>query len=156
MSSLQMNSYNHMPEKKALSQKNNLDIRRTLQPLPRYLKRSTNGNGQRIKGWSSMSLITHYYSKNSKQTESLVLSMHGFLATLPTESSLSNVTGLTQWENCHPWSLPRIHTRPNPFLYTHQWRSVNNTRELRVSLRWRRWNSSIKSYPWNRSSQNKF
>ena len=46
----------------------------------------------RIKGWSSMSLITHYYSKNSKQTESLVLSMHGFLATLPTESSLSNVT----------------------------------------------------------------
>ena len=24
---------------------------------------------------------------------------------------------------------------PSPFLYTHQWRSVNNTRELRVSLR---------------------
>ena len=50
MSSLQMNSYNHMPEKTALSQKNNLHIRRTLQPLSRYLKWSTNGNGQMIKG----------------------------------------------------------------------------------------------------------
>ena len=28
-----------------------------------------------------MSLITHYYSKNPKQTESLVLSMHAFIAT---------------------------------------------------------------------------
>ena len=30
-------------------------------------------------------------TKNSKQTESLVLGMHGFVATLPTEGSLSNV-----------------------------------------------------------------
>ena len=89
------------------SQKNNLDIRRTLQPLPQYLKRSTNANGQRIKGWSLMSLISHYYSKNSKQTESLVLSMRGFLATLPTESSLFNVTGLTQMRELSPMESPK-------------------------------------------------
>ena len=59
MSSLQMNSYNHMPEKKALSQKNNLDIQRTLQPLPRYLKRLTNGNGQRILKGLIFDVIDH-------------------------------------------------------------------------------------------------
>ena len=54
-----MNSYNHMPEKKALSQKNNLDIQRTLQPLPRYLKRLTNGNGQRILKGLIFDVIDH-------------------------------------------------------------------------------------------------
>ena len=48
-----------MPEKKALSQKNNLDIQRTLQPLPRYLKRLTNGNGQRILKGLIFDVIDH-------------------------------------------------------------------------------------------------
>ena len=34
--------------------------------------------------------------------------------------------------------------------------SVNNTRELHVSLHWRHWNLSFESYPQNGSSQNKF
>ena len=49
-----------------------------------------------------MSFITHYYSKNSKQTESLVRSMHGFVASLPTEISLSNVMGVTQMRELSP------------------------------------------------------
>ena len=54
-----------------------------------------------------MSLITHYYAKNSQQTEPLVLSMHGFVATLPTERILSNVTGLTQMRELLPMESPK-------------------------------------------------
>ena len=54
-----------------------------------------------------MSLMPHYYAKNSQQTEPLVLSMHGFVATLPTERILSNVTGLTQMRELSPMESPK-------------------------------------------------